>query len=319
MIRSPAYRLAAKAMALSVSTITLASCAALPDGVRPSSARSTGAAFAAPNAISVPAQALETFARNAQGIDSPSGPTAVNTALNLGAAHDPKQLEAGVVAFAAMAALREPSFVAGVKAASRKPAAKQALAGQLTRNPMTAMQIAGAKPAAGRANAALRDLSAPLLASGREVKRSSYSVQHQAWSKVSVTDPKARLSRVKQISATGYRPGGDDAQRLIKAVSDGGRQGAAASPAVARGLAVAALTVMGEPARAKSLLKEPNAGLCLRIAKLNFFQCLASAGPYYEDIYCLGEHAMIEPAQCISAATEPRRKSAQTEGPALFL
>ena len=41
------------------------------------------------------------------------------------------------------------------------------------------------------------------------------------------------------------------------------------------------------------------------MAKLNLYQCLASAGPHYEDIYCLGQHAMIDPGQCVVDATHP--------------
>ena len=66
---------------------------------------------------------------------------------------------------------------------------------------------------------------------------------------------------------------------------------------------LAALTVLGEDSRAKGLMSEPRTGSCLRIAKLNLYQCLASAGPHYEDIYCLGQHAMIDPGQCVVDAT----------------
>ena len=144
-----------------------------------------------------------------------------------------------------------------------------------------------------------------MVASGTAVTKASYTVQHQGWAKAKVVDAKARLARVKQISAAGYSPRGEDSAQLRRAVSFD-RQGPTASVAVSRGVAAAAFTVLGEPVQAKAMLAEPNAGFCLRIAKLNFFQCLASAGPYYEDIYCLGEHAMIEPAQCVSTAAKPK-------------
>ena len=78
-----------------------------------------------------------------------------------------------------------------------------------------------------------------------------------------------------------------------------------------RGLAVAALTVLNEPARAGSLLREPRSGMCVRLAKLNLYQCLASAGPYYEDIYCLAQHGMLEPASCATDAVRPMRTAAR--------
>jgi hypothetical protein len=76
---------------------------------------------------------------------------------------------------------------------------------------------------------------------------------------------------------------------------------------VARGVALAALSVMGETGRGRSLMSEPKTSLCLRMAKLNLYQCLASSGPHYEDIFCLGQHAMIDPGQCVVDATKPAR------------
>ena len=98
--------------------------------------------------------------------------------------------------------------------------------------------------------------------------------------------------------------------RLQSALADGARRGGAAGPVVARGVALAALSVLGEDGRARSLMSEPRAGMCLKMAKLNLYQCLASAGPHYEDVYCLGQHAMIDPGQCVVEATRvpaPRR------------
>jgi hypothetical protein len=51
--------------------------------------------------------------------------------------------------------------------------------------------------------------------------------------------------------------------------------------------------------------------MCVRLAKLNLYQCLASAGPHYEDIYCLAQHAMLEPAGCASEAVRPMRTAAR--------
>ena len=49
-------------------------------------------------------------------------------------------------------------------------------------------------------------------------------------------------------------------------------------------------------------MSDPRSGSCLRMAKLNLYQCLASAGPQYEDIFCLGQHAMYDPGQCVAEA-----------------
>jgi hypothetical protein len=35
------------------------------------------------------------------------------------------------------------------------------------------------------------------------------------------------------------------------------------------------------------------------MAKLNLYQCLAVAKPHYEDVFCLGQHAMIDTGHCL--------------------
>jgi hypothetical protein len=54
-------------------------------------------------------------------------------------------------------------------------------------------------------------------------------------------------------------------------------------------------------------MDERSSGQCLRSAKLNYHQCLAAAGTHYEDIYCLGVHAMSDPGQCVVDALRPAR------------
>lgn len=290
-------------LAATATAILLASCAATPPAQRGATQ-----AVRADRQIEAQASAFEAFMRNARAIDDKfSGPAAVNEGLRVGAAYDPKQMEAGMIAYAAVAALQDPKFVAGV----RKAGKDGQLAKRLVARPDLATTLPGADSGAARANAALYRQGEALNASGLRVKKVSYSVQHQAWSQVFVPDAKARLTRVKQISSAGYRPVAGDEARLYAAVSDGGRRGGPASPVVTRGLAVAALTVLGDGAKAKSLLNEPKSGMCLRVAKLNLYQCLASAGPYYEDIYCLAMHGMMEPSSCATRASGAPIRTAQ--------
>jgi hypothetical protein len=35
------------------------------------------------------------------------------------------------------------------------------------------------------------------------------------------------------------------------------------------------------------------------MAKLNLYQCLAVARPHYEDVFCLGQHALEETGHCL--------------------
>jgi len=279
----------------------LAGCATAPKAPPRAVAHQSAPAVApGDRALASQASAFESFMRHASGIDAGfSGPAAVAQALQTGAAYEPKDLEAGLIAYAAMAALQEPRFVAGVRAD------RVDLARRLVANPNVALTLPAADAAAGRASGALYARGDALADEGRKVKQAAYSVQHQAWSKANVPDPAGRLSRVKRISAAGYQPARDDAGRLQSSLSNGVRRPGAPSALVARGMAVAALSVLGEDGKARALMSEPRAGMCLRMAKLNLYQCLASAGPHYEDIYCLGQHAMIDPGQCVVDATKP--------------
>jgi hypothetical protein len=76
------------------------------------------------------------------------------------------------------------------------------------------------------------------------------------------------------------------------------------TPLVVRSLAVAALATLGQGSEANSdyiwaVLDEPNQGMCFNMAKLNLYQCLSVAKPYYEDVFCLGQHILIDTGQCI--------------------
>jgi len=50
------------------------------------------------------------------------------------------------------------------------------------------------------------------------------------------------------------------------------------------------------------LLADADSAECLRLAKLNLYQCMAVAGPQYEDIYCLGQHALMDTSVCVDRA-----------------
>jgi hypothetical protein len=86
------------------------------------------------------------------------------------------------------------------------------------------------------------------------------------------------------------------------------------TPIEARALALAAESVLGrahgaDRDRLTPLFSEGDSAECLRIAKLNLYQCMAVAGPQYEDIYCMGQHAMSDTAKCVAGAAH----AAQTE------
>ncbi len=54
----------------------------------------------------------------------------------------------------------------------------------------------------------------------------------------------------------------------------------------------------------------------MKMAKLNLYQCLAVAGPHYEDVFCLGQHALIDTAQCVNKAAGGGAAPTATPAPA---
>ena len=76
------------------------------------------------------------------------------------------------------------------------------------------------------------------------------------------------------------------------------------TPTVTRALAVAAIAILGEGGenRADSLnqlLGEDDGPRCLGMTKLNLYECLSVAKPYYEDVFCLGQHVLMDTGQCL--------------------
>ncbi|HVZ29004.1 MAG TPA: hypothetical protein VG839_01330 [Asticcacaulis sp.] len=75
--------------------------------------------------------------------------------------------------------------------------------------------------------------------------------------------------------------------------------------AVNRSLTIAAVAILGEggpTAHADSLIAlmdEADGQRCFSMSKLNLYQCLAVAKPYYEDVFCLGQHVLMDTGQCL--------------------
>ncbi|HEY0649280.1 hypothetical protein [Phenylobacterium sp.] len=289
----------ARGLAAAMIAATLAGCATSTPKPTPRADSGGGASAVFDVGLAGQAAAFEAFTRRAAGIDpSFANPAEISEQLRTAAGYEPRQLEAAMIAYAAMAAMQEPRFVQTVRAGGRD------LGRRLASDPDAALNLPGGPAAAARANAALARRGEALASAGARVKKTSYSIQHQPWSRARVPNAPQRLAAVKQ--AAGYRAEAADRARLTAAIAEGGRRGGT-SPVIARGVAVAALTVLGQDSAARGLMSERNAGQCLRSAKLNYHQCLAASGTHYEDIYCLGVHAMSDPGQCVVEATKPAR------------
>lgn len=235
----------------------------------------------------------------------------VRASLMRAATYEPVQLSRGMVAYAAVVALQSPEFVNGVRGLAADPANRDTLLRQIMADPAYAAQLPGAREAAGLIAAQIQSQGQGVYNAGAAVKQTAYDIQRQRWSSQHVTDREERLERARLLSATPLNHSVDDSARLLNAALTG--QGLALQPAeagppytqaVVRGLAIAALAALGqagEDARAttESLLNEPVSADCLNFSKLMMMQCLAASRPHYEEIFCLGQHIMMDTAQCV--------------------
>jgi len=233
----------------------------------------------------------------------------VEKALEVAGGYHHEQLMRGAVVAGAVAALGEPSFVEGLRAI---PADRRAiLADMIARNPWIVVSLAGAPAAAARVDVAVGGPSARLAGNGAAVKQSAYDMQKQAWSKeVSPRHPEL-LKTARTLSETARKATPEEiaAFRLLLEAPAPAAAPTAGGPRTysrltQRALSVAAMTALGS-SRDENLdlltyaMAEPDSDQCLRMAKLNLFQCLAVAGPRYEDVFCLGQHLIIDTGQCL--------------------
>ena len=240
---------------------------------------------------------------------------AVAKALQVGAAYEPTQLLRGAIAYGAVAALQDPAFVAGVKTYSAHPEQRREVAYAIMRDPAYAVGLSGSASAAGLVVQALGGEGQKLYDAGKAVKQSAYDVQKQPWSKSDVPNRDLRLSQAKMLSATPVVGDLTESARLTRASTGaeplafaGASMAPPYSPVVIRSLAVAALAILGEAGDANidtvmAVMAEPNVGFCMSLAKLNLYQCLAVSKPHYEDVFCLGQHAMMDTGRCMIKAS----------------
>ncbi len=279
-----------------------------------------------PSRVVQAAAAYEDYVDKAAAItaDFPDGAT-VSSKVRTGAAYEAQQMQRGAAAYGAIVALQEPAFVAAVRAYSADAATRTLIVGELMKDPAYVLGIKGAEGAASAVANALDRQGSRVRSAGERVKQSAYDVQKMAWSKAPVIDRDGRLAEAKSLS-TSPRQGSPEVAARLQLASTGqapmpliggtplATTDVAASiaaplpppytPLVVRSLAGAALAVLGEGAESNSdniwaVLAEPNQGMCYNMAKLNLYQCLSVAKPYYEDVFCLGQHILMDTGACI--------------------
>jgi hypothetical protein len=239
----------------------------------------------------------------------------IASSLKLAAAYEPRQFQRGAVAYAAILALQDPTYVQGLRAQAAHPGNRIALRDQIVANPNTVVNLPGAQGAADLIVAGLGSEATRLLISGRAVKQAAYDVQRQPWSKKDVLNREGRLIEARTLSTSPMLGDASDVLMLSQAYNGaapmtviGQTAPAPWSPLVIRGMALGALAALGEAGDANSpqinsVTEEQSSGFCLKMAKLNLYQCLAVSKPHYEDVFCLGQHIMIDTGQCMIKAS----------------
>lgn len=311
-------RLAARLPIAALLALVVASCAAPPPVIAPPPPAPP--VVLAPRLIEM-ASAYRNYMVRAAGV-SPTfaDGDAVAGALRLGAAYEPGQLVRGAMAYGAVTALQDRAFMDGVKVYAGNPESRRQVANEILRDPAYVVGLPGSASAAGAVIAALGGQAQALYDQGKAVKQSAYDIQKQPWSKADVPGRELRLAGAKALSAAPMA--GDVAETLrlqqvaaARAPTDPTAPATPVSPpytpTVIRSLAIAALAALGQAGDANvdqvmGIMAEPNIGGCMNSAKLNLYQCLAVARPHYEDVFCLGQHAMMDTGRClIRAAGRP--------------
>jgi hypothetical protein len=310
MLRLP-FRLAAPALAAAL----LASCAEPPPPVIAAPPPPPPSVALSPKLVDL-ASAYRLYVVRTTGImpDFADG-EGVARSLKLGAAYEPKQLIRGAIAYGAVAALQDKAFVEGVRVYVKDPVQRRQIAYEILKDPAYAVGINGSASAAGLVIASLGADAQRLYDQGKAVKQAAYDIQKQPWSKDEVLGRDERLAGAKALSSSAML--GDVAETARLQQASTGAQPLGISPAAAappytptviRSLAIAALAALGEAGDANvdqvlGLTDEPNIGGCMSTSKLNLYQCLAVARPNYEDVFCLGQHAMMDTGRCLIRAT----------------
>lgn len=271
-----------------------------------------------PSQVTVATRLVDTAGAYAGYMERASGISArftdgasVANSLKVAETFEPRQLQQGIIAYAAMIALKDPAFVNQLRIYATDPRQANAIASRVYSDPNYVAAIPGAESAAGLVIGALNAQAARLDATGKAVKQSAYDVQHQSWSKDSVLNREARLAEAKMLSTQPMPVSLDDKNRII-ALPVGVEATPASynaapgpySPSVARGLTIAALAVLGRAGEENMsqigyLLDNPRDTSCLNMSKLNLYQCLSVSKPHYEDIFCMGQHILLDTSQCV--------------------
>jgi hypothetical protein len=261
------------------------------------------------------AAAYDSFMRKALTITPAfTDAASVSQAMGFTRAYSPKSLVRGGIAYAAIAALQDPDFVASVRAAGNTPENRLAMVSDILANPVYLQNFKDSNVAAGLAQEALGPRAVRLHIIGRAVHQAAYDIQRQGWSKVEVADLNGRLAAA-EAAANGEMTYDPDALAQERQSAGGAATLPTAAtpltppytPMVAHALQLAAIAALGEArdddaGQLGILMADENTASCLGSAKRYFHECLAVAKPNYEDVFCIGEHGLKDTGACLATA-----------------
>lgn len=241
-------------------------------------------------------------------------------------AHQSKELSGGWVAYAALVAAATPDFVAALqkdmKKSERGLKGRDAFLARLAADPSYARKLKGADAAADRVLAMTARDAHRYAALGEAFKSQAYALQKTAWGKSRIAASSARLTEAEDFARTRgpatapALPVSTDhgvtapvlASLEASWAPDWGEEGAAgdnnepnAQVIMDRVLNLAARYALGSMNEkiVDVYAKNDRADQCLSMAALTLRQCIAATRTPYEEAFCLGEHALIDTADCV--------------------
>jgi hypothetical protein len=297
--------------------------AAAPVAPPPEAELTVGPAVLA-GAVIDQASAYATYMRTASGIDHHfANGEAVSSALRIGVHSDDRQLQQGMVAYAAIIALQDQAFTAGLREFAKHASSRDAIIRNILADPNYVLSLKGHESAAGLVVAALNAQGSALASAGGAVQQESLDIQLKAaWSKKPVPNLQGRLTEAKSLATSPLNPADDLRAQLAGAATGASAMPISAAPnpgpysiSVVRGMAIAALAVLGKAgdedmAYLQPLMANEADAFCFNMSRLNLYQCLSVARPYYEDMYCLGLHAMADKGRCVMTSAGASSKAA---------
>ncbi len=255
------------------------------------------------------------------------GSASLDTAVSTAGRADPNAAGRGLVPYLALIAAQEPAFVDGVRAAARLYGRDNLIRG-FQGDTSYAAKIPGAEAALTVVRAALLRDAAQLNQIGNRFTRDAYTIQKSSWSqglspknrnqslKSAATSAPTQTQGVLEALAAPHVIGSAELATALDRVAQfwaaTGQEKPTQKPAIAlitptqtaianAALSLAALRVLNG-ADPRNIARPAVLQNCMEMSRLQLYQCF-SAGKYkYEEPFCLGRHALSDPAKCMGGS-----------------